>query len=163
MRGSATINVLRTEQLNSAATPATKDKVMKIQNRIVIVAATGIAALFLSQARAQIRTGGGDGIAASPKLRVMLDERARSAAVQEAVPTVADAGYRAVGGDGIAASPKLREMLTAQARNQVVIAPSAVATTGYRANGQDGIAASPKLRTQLDERSGTAFQIAPVK
>jgi hypothetical protein len=137
---------------------------MKIQNRIAVVAVTGIAAMFLSQARAQVRTGGGDGIAASPKVRMMLNERALSAALRETAPTGTAAGYRAVGGDGIAASPKLREMLAQQTRNQMVIPPSTyVVSAGYRATGQDGIAASPKLRAQLDERNGATFQIAPVK
>jgi hypothetical protein len=50
---------------------------MKTQYRMVLLAAA-IGTLFVTQAQAQYRAVGSDGIAASPKLRVMLDERARS-------------------------------------------------------------------------------------
>ena len=54
---------------------------MKKQNTLAIVTLTAIALLFISQARAQYRAVGEDGIAASPKLRQQLDERARQYAV----------------------------------------------------------------------------------
>lgn len=132
---------------------------MKLQNRLLIVTVAAMGAMFATQARAQLRTGTDDGIAASPKVRQMLDERARSAAVSRSAPrvastTVASVGYRAVGEDGIAASPKVRQMLDEQKRNKGVTGPSgAGAWAGYRAAGKDGIAASPKVRQRLDERA----------
>jgi hypothetical protein len=163
-RDSASAGVLSLKQLNSAASAATKDNIMKIQNKFVTVTVTAVAALFITQARAQYRAVGDDGIAASPKLRQQLNERARSTTNPQAAPTVASAGYQAVANNGIAASPKLREMLNEQERNAVVTAPStAVASAGFRATGVDGITASPKLRAQLNERGSQPFQIAPVK
>ena len=47
---------------------------MKIQHRILLLAATAVAGLFLTQAQAENRAAGGDGIAASPKVRQMLNE-----------------------------------------------------------------------------------------
>jgi hypothetical protein len=152
------------EQLNPAANAATKEKNMKSQNTLVLVTVTAIATLFAAQARAQYRAVGDDGLAASPKLRLMLNERARTYAQPQADRSVAPAGYQVVAHDGIAASPKLRQMLAQQERNTAVIPSSiAVASVGYRATGTDSIAASPKLRQQLDERSAETFQIAPVK
>ena len=49
-----------------------------MQNRIVLLTATAITAMFVTQAGAQYRALGDDGIAASPKVRQVLDERARS-------------------------------------------------------------------------------------
>ena len=127
---------------------------MKSQNKLVIVTVTAIAALFITQAKAQYRAVGDDGIAASPKVRQMLNARARSAATTQAAPAVASVGYRAVGADGIAASPKVRQALNERERSATVVPTStAVASVGYRAVGDDGIAASPKLRGQLNQRS----------
>jgi hypothetical protein len=53
---------------------------MKAQNRIVLLTATAIMAMFVTQAGAQYRAVGDDGIAASPKVRQALDERALSTA-----------------------------------------------------------------------------------
>jgi hypothetical protein len=47
---------------------------MKMQHRILLLAATAVTGLFLTQAQAENRTAGGDGIAASPKVRQMLNE-----------------------------------------------------------------------------------------
>jgi len=45
---------------------------MKIQNRLVIVTVTAMIASFVTQASAQYRAVGDDGIAASPKVRSMM-------------------------------------------------------------------------------------------
>ena len=47
-----------------------------MKDRIVLLAATAIAALFVTQARAEYRAVGSDGIAASPKVRQMLNQQA---------------------------------------------------------------------------------------
>jgi hypothetical protein len=140
-----------------------KDKVMNIQNRLLFVTATVIAAMFITPARAQYRTTGDDGISASPKLRAMLNERAMSTAISPAAPTtLASAGYRGRVSDAVAASPKLREMLNEQEASWAVAQPStAFASVGYRGTGDDGITASPKLREELNGQ--TPFMIAPIK
>jgi hypothetical protein len=51
---------------------------MKLQYRISLLAATALTALFVTQARAEYRAVGNDGIAASPKVRQMLNEQERS-------------------------------------------------------------------------------------
>lgn len=131
---------------------------MKIQNRLVLVTATAITAMFVIQAKAQYRPVGDDGIAASPKVRQMLDERARAAAT--AKPQAAPyTSYRAVGADGIAASPKVRQMLNEQQAQAA--APRDVAVT-YSPRYVDGIVASPKLREQ-HEQDSRSFQVAPIK
>ncbi len=137
---------------------------MKNQNKLAIATIAAVVAISITPARAQYRAVGDDGIAASPKLRQQLNERARSTGNPQTASSVAPASYRAVATDGIAASPKLRAMLDEQNRNAAVTpAPAAVASVGYRAVGADGIAASPKLRAQLDERGTQQVQIAPVK
>ena len=98
---------------------------MKNQYRIVIAAATAAVALIATSASAQYRAVGDDGIAASPKVRQMLDERARSAAVSPSTRSVA---YRAVGDDGIAASPKLRQMMAERPRSTVATTGTALAS-----------------------------------
>jgi hypothetical protein len=135
---------------------------MKNGNKIAIVTVTAIAAMFVSQARAQFRAGEDDGIAASPKVRQMLNERKAAAqARQSGSVTVASASYRAVGADGIAASPKVRQMLDQRKAGAGSVETGGL-YAGYRATGADGVTASPKVRAQLDER-GSQFQIAPVK
>ena len=57
---------------------------MRIENRIFLLTATAIAAMFVTQAGAQYQAVGNDGIAASPKLRQMLSERARPTAKPQA-------------------------------------------------------------------------------
>jgi hypothetical protein len=57
---------------------------MRIENRIFLLTATAIAAMFVTQAGAQYRAVGNDGIAASPKLRQVLNQRARPTAKPQA-------------------------------------------------------------------------------
>lgn len=131
---------------------------MNMQNRRVLVTAMAITAMFVTQAKAQYRPVGDDGIAASPKVRQMRDERARSAAAVKP-QTAPYASYRAVGADGIAASPKVRQMLNEQQARAA--APRDVAVT-YPPRYADGIVASPKLREQHEQNS-RSFQVAPIK
>jgi len=65
----------------------------------------------------------GDRIAASPKIRQMLDEQDRNAVVIPPSPAVASAGYRATADDGIAASPRLRQQLNERSRQEFQVAP----------------------------------------
>ncbi len=139
-------------------------------NKILFAAALATALGIASQANAQFKVNEDDGIAASPKVRQMLNERKASkaaAAVSQNAPTTGFyAGYRAVGSDGIAASPKVRQMLDEQRASKIVTTPSqeSTAVASYRPVGNDGIAASPKVRQQLNERArGGALMIAPVK
>ena len=50
---------------------------MRIENRIFLLTATAITAMFVTQAEAQYQPVGNDGIAASPKLREQLNQRSR--------------------------------------------------------------------------------------
>jgi hypothetical protein len=144
-----------------------KDKKMTKLNQILFTVAVAGTITLANSASAQYPAVGDDGIAASPKVRQMLNERqaAKAASLASANSTsvsVASAGYRATGDDGITASPKVRQML-AQQKPAVTATPSAeVASAGYRATGPDGITASPKVRQQLDQRNAT-IMVAPVK
>jgi hypothetical protein len=100
-----------------------------------------------------------DGIAASPKVQQMLNERAARSVASAPASTIT---YRTPGLDGITASPKVRQTL---ANRKVVVggAPAVeVTSAGYNPSGMDEVAASPRLRSQLNERS-TPIVIAPLK
>lgn len=133
---------------------------MKIQNKLAIVTTTAIAAMFITQANAQYRPVGEDGITASPKVRTMLTERIRSTT---STPTMANAtSFQASAVEGIAASPKVRQML-AERKGSPVVASQPTAVVSAQSGTTDGIAASPKLRQQLNERSARQLEIAPLK
>ena len=137
---------------------------MKNQNKLVTVTLTAIAAMFITQARAQDQAVNDGSIAASPKVRQMLNDLSRSKAKPQAERAAAYAGNRAPAHHGIAASPKVRMMLAEQAGTPAVMPLSTViASANYRAVGDDGIAASPKLREQFNECALQTFQGAPVK
>ena len=78
-------------------------------NQILLTVAVAGTITLANSASAQSRTVSDESIAASPKLRMVLDEQKRNTAVIP--PSTAIAGYRAVGADGIAASPKLRQQI----------------------------------------------------
>jgi hypothetical protein len=133
---------------------------MKNLNKVLFAAAIAATMSLANNASAQYKATGDDGIAASPKARQMLNDRAAAARAASVTSTVTVA-YRNPA-EGVTASPKARQML---AGRRVVVsgAPAAeVASAGYRATGADGITASPKFRTQLGERS-TPIMIAPLK
>src|SRR6266436_6170182 len=109
---------------------------MKNANRLLIAAAA--LALFASagQIKAQSQAVG-DGIAASPKVRQMLNERKASGMAPQQVTI-----NRIVPQTTIAASPKVQQM-----RNERTPAPVLQVgpeTAGYKATGSDGVTASPK-------------------
>ena len=114
-------------------------------NQILLTVAVAGTINMANSASAQYRAAGDDGIAASPKVRQMLDERQRSK--DFALASQPAAHYPAAVGDGIAASPKLRMVLDEQKRSTAVIPPS-TAIAGYRAVGADGIAASPNCASR---------------
>jgi hypothetical protein len=137
---------------------------MKNMNRFLIATAALSLLAFAGQARAGGSPGCcsttsccNDGIAASPKVRAMLDERCRNKC---APPEQATARSTVTTRTTIVASPKVSTMLNAQRTVPDNTTESGYA--GYRAVGNDGIAASPKLRSMLDERRQTV-EIAPLK
>jgi len=133
-----------------------------MKNTMNLMALAGVALLAAPLGLANAQTVGDDGVAASPRMRQILNERA---AVANPAPA-RDAGYKAIGDDGIAASPKMRAMLNERPvavggvgnATQVVSGRDA----GYKPVGDDGIAASPKMRQILNEQR-RSFEIAPLK
>jgi hypothetical protein len=117
---------------------------MKKMIRVVVAAAVA-AVLGISSTMAMAD----DGIAASPKVRAQMNDRAKtSGAVDKDLRTA---------GLSTAASPKVvaeREALTK--------AGAGVAIASTTVSAKDGIAASPKVRQQLNDRAG-AIEIAPIK
>ena len=123
----------------------------------MIVAVAGLLIASATQAKA----GGTDsccneGIAASPKVRAMLDERCKSLCTAPAQVTTTQTFIRQT---DVAASPKVQQMRAERVVGPVV---HTTETAGYHATGADGITASPKVRAQLDERR-QAVEIAPLK
>jgi len=90
---------------------------MKALNQILFAAVLVATLSLSSNASAQYKINEEDGIAASPRVRQMLNERKTSAVAAalvsnyHATTTVASAGLRVRENDGIAASPKLRQQL----------------------------------------------------
>ena len=135
-----------------------KQTYMKNSHRFLIVAAA--LALFVSanQTNAQSQPTSGDSIAASPKLRQMLDAQKARAAAPVFTPQVR--AQSAISQVNVAVSPKDQEFRKEQMTR--VAAPLWVGTAGYKATGADGITASPKARAMLDERR-QSVEIAPLK
>ena len=130
---------------------------MKTQSRLPILTVTAITAVFITQARAQYRAASNDGIAASPKVRAMLNER-----VQPSTGVVANyASFQTPDARDIAASPKVRQMLAE--RQATLTVPQGAAMVSAEPRNSDGIAASPRLRAQLNERGSSQVQVAPLK
>src|SRR6266850_7583068 len=126
----------------------TKERInMKTANRLLIM--TAALAFFASAGQIQAGTKPccDDGIAASPKVRQMLDERkAQCCAQPAAAVTTSTTRSRAT----IAASPRVQQMRNERA--VVSTSPSIDQTVGYRATRTDGTTASPKDRQTRDER-----------
>ena len=131
---------------------------MKNTHRFLIAA----AALALFASAGQARAGGtdsccDDGIAASPKVRAMLDERKANCC---AAPAQATTYRNTTRQTDVAASPRVQQMRNDRTpASTVEVAPE---TAGYRTTGADGISASPRTRAMLDERR-QAVEIAPLK
>ena|SRR5438105_3355769 len=126
-----------------------------MKNRILL--SLGAVALFWGSAS----NACDNSIAASPKMRQMLDEQCADCASC----AWRDAGYIAVGDDGIVASPKMRQILD---ERQPVFGGTGTAldvSTGasYQVVGDDGVAASPKMRQLLDEQKLSPEEVAPLK
>ncbi|HWH71911.1 MAG TPA: hypothetical protein VNT26_21290 [Candidatus Sulfotelmatobacter sp.] len=128
-------------------------------SRILFAAGVAVAFTAVQPAQAQYRATDENGIAASPRLRQMMDERRANAVVVEPPVVVTPSPAPEVAGN-VAASPRLRQMQTE--RNASGVAPATGPVIVSPAQGADNIAASPKLREQLNERP-TPFQIAPLK
>jgi len=136
---------------------------MKNTRYFLIVA----AALAVFASAGQARAGGSsccsgsccdDRIAASPKVRAMLDERCKSKCVTS-VPATVNTITRQT---DIAASPRVQQMRNEPMQATVTVIQTAPETVGYQPTGPDGITASPKVRAALDERRQTV-EIAPLK
>lgn len=135
---------------------AEKGKNMKIRNGIAIVALTAFTSMFASQAPAQRAD---DGIAASPKVRFMMNERpapAYAVLINDTTP------YRATEQSWLAASPKTQENLRGRSFPSYG-GGTAVAMANETTQVDDGIAASPKVRQQINASSPATFQVAPIK
>jgi hypothetical protein len=134
---------------------------MNKMNKTLFPAALAAILTLASNANAQYKPTGNDGITASPKVRQMLSERAAVAPEAASIP-IAAATSRTSGPDGVTASPKLRQTLPERAVAVPGSSSAEVASAGYRATGDDGITASPKFPQQLNERNAT-IMVAPVK
>ena len=132
---------------------------MKNTNRFLIVAAAAILLASAGQSRAQYQAVGDDGIAASPKVRQMLEERKDRSAC--CVTPAEVTTYQATPQDNVVASPKVQQMRREESVRATTYSP-AMQTAGYKATGADGITASPKVRGMLDERK-QVVEIAPLK
>ena len=133
------------------------------KNLLLSAALAGTMGLAYN-ASAQYKPADEDGIAASPKVRQMLNERkVKTAGAKTGAITVAATVRSGAENDGIAASPKVRQMMgERRAPTSSPVSGSEYATVGYVATGPDGITASPKVRQQLNERT-TVLTVAPVK
>ena len=69
---------------NKGSLGCRKQQNTNMKNRIVLLAATAITALFVTQAMAAYQPVGSDGIAASPKVRMMLTEQTPAAQIGRA-------------------------------------------------------------------------------
>ena len=123
---------------------------MKTLSRITLAAA--FAAVFTLANNASA-----DGIAASPKVQQMLNERAARSIVSAPVSTVT---LQTSGREGITGSPKVLQILAE--RKVSGASETDVVSAGYNPTGADGVTASPKLRAQINERSAPVI-IAPLK
>jgi hypothetical protein len=101
------------ERSHSASTPSAAPAQVQVQE----------AAPAQTEAAAPVETpaAGQSGIAASPRLRQILNERGTGAGTPST--SVASAGYRATGADGIAASPRLRQQLNERGTQPIMVAP----------------------------------------
>jgi len=134
---------------------------MKNVNKTLFAAVLAATFSLATTASAQLKPTSDDGIAASPKVRQMLNERAPVARAGISAPA-ATVTYETPGLKDVTASPKVNQMLAERKMVASGAHNAEVATAGYRPTGADGVTASPKVRSQLDERS-TPMLIAPLK
>jgi hypothetical protein len=130
-----------------------------MKTNLILLAAVSITASFLTQAQAQYRVNEPDGIAASPKVRQMLNERkATWTTVSATNPRVV---AQTPSEPGIAASPKVSQFLAEQKANQQAM--KALATPVPFQPAETGIAASPRVQKEINERTTPSVQVAPLK
>ena len=102
---------------------------MKNTHRFLISAVAAVLLASAGQIRAQSQAVGDDGIAASPKVRQMLNERKARTTATVATP---QATTQAIPQDNVAASPKVQQMR--KERSALAATPSpAPKTASYRA------------------------------
>ena len=130
-----------------------------MKKNLILLASIAITASFISQAQAQYRVTEDDGIAASPKVRQMLNEhKANFTKVSPANPAVV---VQTTCAPTIAASPKVSQFLAEQRANQAAL--KAEPSSAQPQVAQNGIAASPRVQKEISERTTPAIQIAPLK
>lgn len=128
---------------------------MKNTKKTLGACTAAMALMITVQAFAQSQMSGPNGIAASPRLRSMLNERSTGTAY--VVSTRQD--YVPVNSQ-IAASPRVK-MMSPVSANSTIVSPAVVVVQSPAAV-PDNLAASPRLRSQLQERA-VQFQVAPLK
>jgi len=136
---------------------------MKMTSKLAKLSLTVAVLIPAFLANAQYKPTGEDGITASPKTRLLLNELARSKHLSGLAYVSLDS--RRSSGDGIAASPKVRARLEETRRNiefaTTFSSEGTVASTTKAPN--DGIAASPKVRDLMrDHMAPTQVEIAPI-
>ena len=134
---------------------------MKNTRYFLIVA----AALAVFASAGQAKAGGSsccsgsccdDGIAASPKVRAMLDERCKSKCVTS-VPATVNTITRQT---DIAASPRVQQMRNEPMQATVTVIQTAPETVGYQPTGPDGCSPATRTKHRL-EPGGCISRSAP--
>lgn len=113
---------------------------MKRLNRILLVVATATGLGLATSALAQLQTGSNDGIAASPKVRQMMNEHKAAGAVV-ATPMRTATPKACCEEQSLAASPKVRQMLGETPKCCVRAGVETKAAAGTKA--EHGMAVSP--------------------
>jgi hypothetical protein len=134
---------------------------MKTTNRLLFAVALTATISFANSvvADVQFKPVGDDGIAASPKVRQMLNETRVRGAHIAVVATTAPA---AIETQTIFASPKVRQTFPERSAQGASMAAE-LGGVSYNSTGSDGITASPKLRQQLNDTGTSPIIIAPLK
>jgi len=127
-------------------------------NLVVLSVVVGLSAT-IGQGWAQSQASGPNGIAGSPKVLQMLNERSARITSSTGTPVVSSTVSR---GEVVAGPPKVQQMLRERTMATTPALFTGPAVAGYKPTGDDGITASPKLRQILDERTAST-QVAPLK
>ena len=132
---------------------------MKMTNKLIKTGLATAAIISVFQAHAQ-------GITASPKVQMQLEERRRNAefATVSSSESTAASTTR-IPNDGIAASPKVRMQLEERRRNSEfsIMFPSESMLASTTRAPNDGIVASPKVREQMSQRpAAPQVELAPI-
>jgi len=139
---------------------------MKTTNRVLVAITVAVVSGLGSAALAGSRLSGNDGIAASPRVRMQMNERRATevvfAPVYIAPPTIVYQGIPAPGVT-VTASPRVDQTMDNDWKVSTagVVSSPTIATTVIT-SGDDGIVASPRLRMQMNERP-QEIEIVPVE